>query len=264
MRSPARALLGVVLLAVLAGPFRAPEASAAPYTIVTTDGQRVSVLDLPRNTGKVTKFRLHPDGRLSSFPSVRIDWKATEAANAPPAEAAATPVPSSVRSAPRVSALAGKLSVDESRANAGGDTMKLKSGKAADMNANGPYFGEKSVAQYLSIGELYFSSEGCPLQRAVFTGTVANSSKKKLRDLRALVLLFDQSTNRTIERMESVHPSNLGPGDEARIFLYLSCDDAHIGSTYLALLRDVSGTAEDLARPGRENPFAQPTPAVRK
>ncbi|MBK9089497.1 MAG: hypothetical protein IPL90_10790 [Holophagales bacterium] len=64
--------------------------------------------------------------------------------------------------------------------------------------------------------------------------------------------------------MESFDPPNLAPGEEAQIFLYVSCDSAVLASakayqSYAAVLRDVSGTAEELQKPGQESPFA-PTP----
>ncbi len=260
-----RAVLAVLTLSVCAGTFANVEAANAPYVIVTTDGQRLDVLDIPRNTDKTTRFRMYPDGRLSSYPSSRIDWKATDAANAAPsAPAASTPPPTPVGAGPGLSALAGTLDVDGGRGNTAGDTMKLKSGKEADMNDRGPFFGEKSVMDYLGIGALVFSTAGCPVERAVFAGSVTNKSKKKLRDLRGLVLLVERGTNRTVERMESFDPPNLAPGEEAQIFLYVSCDSAVQMSakayqSYAAVLRDVSGIAEELQKPGKESPFA-PTP----
>lgn len=259
-----RAVLIVLTLVFCTGTFAMPGAASPPYVIVTSDGQRVGVLDLPRNTDKVTKFRMHPDGRLSSFPSARIDWKATDAANsAPAAPATVQPTATPAGAAPRLSALAGTLDVNGERGNTAGDTMKLKSGKAADMYDTGPFFGEKSVLEYLGIGSLVFSAAGCPAERAVFAGSVTNKSKKKLRDLKGLVLLAERGTNRTIERMESFDPSNLAPGEEAQIFLYVSCDSA-ASRNFVALLRDVSGTAEDLEKPGRENPFAPTATPGRK
>jgi hypothetical protein len=260
-----RAGLAVLILSICAGTFANLAAANAPYVIVTADGQRLEVLDIPRNTDKTTKFRSYPDGRLSSFPSARIDWKATDAANAAPAAPAIpTPPPTPVGAGPRLSALAGTLDVDGGRGNTAGDTMKLKSGKAANMYDQGPFFGEKSVMSYLGIGALVFSAAGCPVERAVFAGSVTNKSKKKLRDLRGLVLLVERGTNRTVERMESFDPPNLAPGEEAQIFLYVSCDSAVLPSAkayqnYAAVLRDVSGTAEELQKPGQESPFA-PSP----
>ena len=254
-----RAVLTVLILSICAGTFANLEAADAPFVIVTADGQQVGVLDIPRNTGKVTKFRVHPDGRLSSFPSARIDWKATDAANtALAAPTTVPPSPTPVGAGPRLSALAGTLDIDGGRGNTAGDTMKLKSGKAANMNTQAPFFGDKSVMDYLGFGALVFSAAGCPTERAVFAGSVTNRSTKKLRDLRGLVLLAERGTNRTVERMESFDPPNLAPGEEAQIFLYVSCDSAG-SSSFIALLRDVSGTAEELEKPGRENPFA-PTP----
>lgn len=268
MGQTTRAVLAVLALFLCAGTFATLEATDAPYVIVTSDGQRLGVMDPPRNTDKVTKFRMHPDGRLSSFPSARIDWKATEAANAVlAAPVAATPPPTPVGAGPRLSALAGTLDVDAGRGNTAGDTMKLKSGKAANMNNQGPFFGEKSVMEHLGIGALVFSAAGCPVERAVFAGSVTNRSKKKLRDLRGLVLLAEGSTGRTVERLESFDPPHIAPGEEAQIFLYVSCDSATLMGakayqTYSAFLRDVSGTAEDLEKPGKESPFSStPTPA---
>lgn len=261
-----RAVLAVLILCACIGTVARLEAASPPFVIVTSDGQRIGVLDVPRNTDKMTKFRIYPDGSLSSFPSARIDWKATDAANAAPASPAkAPPPPTPVGAGPRLSALASTLDIDGARGNTSGDTMKLKSGKAVDMNDQGPFFGEKSVMDYLGIGALAFSAAGCPVERAVFAGSVTNRSKKKLRDLRALVLLAERGSNRTVERMESLDPPNLAPGEEAQLFLYVSCDSAGSGSSaayqsYVALLRDVSGTVEELEKPGKESPFA-PTPA---
>lgn len=265
-----RAVLVVFILSVCVGTFANLEAASAPYVIVTADGQRLEVLDIPRNTEKTTKFRMYPDGRLSSFPSARIDWKATDAANsAPAAPTIATPPPTPVGAGPRLSALAGTLDIDGGRGNTAGNTMKLKSGKAANMNDQGPFFGDRSVMDSLGIGALVFSAAGCPVERAVFAGSVTNKSKKKLRDLRGLVLLAERSTGRTVERMESFDPPNIAPGEEAQIFLFVSCDSTGLrGGTayqdYVAVLRDVSGTAEELEKPSKENPFAPTPPSGRK
>jgi len=263
MSSVIRTALAVATLAACLDVSSALEA-AAPFTIVTKDGQRVEVLDPPRNTGKSTTFRMYPEGRLASFPSARIDWKATEAANAAPAAPSATPVPTPPGAGPRLSALAREMTIDEGRANSSGDTMKLKSGKAADMYETGPYFGEKSVAKHLTAGSLAFSAAGCPSQRAVFAGTVTNTSRKKLRHLKALVALADVSSGTKTERIESLDPPNLAPGEDASILLYVSCDYANASSRFAAVLRDISGTAEDLEKAGRENPFAKPAGETRK
>lgn len=254
-----RAIVAVLMLSICVGTFATLEAAEARFVILTTDGQRLDVLDLPRNTDKMTKFRTYQDGRLSSLPSARIDWKATDAANAElanPVPPTATPTPPGRR--PRLSGIAGTLDVDGSRGNTAGDTMKLKSGKAVNMNDQGPFFGEKSVLDYLGIGAFAFSAAGCPYERAVVAGSIVNRSKKKLRDLRGLVVLLERGTNRTFERMESFDPPNLAPGEEAEIFLYISCDSAR-SSSFVGILRDISGTAEELEKPGKENPFA-PTP----
>lgn len=263
--SKSRAVLLLILFVCAAG-FANLEAAEAPWVIVTADGQQIGVLDIPRNTSKVTKFRTY-DGRLSSLPSARIDWKATDAANAAlAAPAIAPPTPTPVGAKPRLSSLAGTLDVDGGRGNTDGDTMKLRSGKTINMSEQGPFFGEKSVMSHLRIGALVFSAAGCPVERAVFAGIVTNRSNKKLRDLRGLVLLAETGTKRTVERMESFDPPNLAPGDEAQIFLYVSCDaafqkNATAYQNYTAFLRDVSGKVEELEKPGKENPFA-PTPAT--
>lgn len=249
----------VVVLGLLAACLIPAGAARGAYVIVTTDGQRLEVIDPPSSEGKTTRFRLAPAGTLSSLPTARIDWKATEAANAQPAAPAATPTapPDRVR---RLQSIAGKLSIDESRANASGDTMKV-AGNPTDMAADRWYFGEKSVAQYLEAGELYLFSGGCPLQRAYFAGTIRNASPKKISGLRALVVLRHRYTGQTVERIESTDPPNLMPGEEAKVLVVMSCDSAAVSmGQWAGYLRDVSGNAEELARPGKENPFARPTP----
>ena len=55
---------------------------ACPYILVTTAGERIGTLDLPKRDGKSVKFRMCVNGTLTMFPSADVDWGATEKANA--------------------------------------------------------------------------------------------------------------------------------------------------------------------------------------
>jgi hypothetical protein len=55
---------------------------ACPYVLVTTAGERIGTLDLPKHDGKPVKFRSCVNGTLTMFPSADVNWGATEKANA--------------------------------------------------------------------------------------------------------------------------------------------------------------------------------------
>jgi len=55
---------------------------ACPYVLVTTAGERLGILDLPKHDGKPAKFRMCVNGTLTMFPSADVDWAATEKMNA--------------------------------------------------------------------------------------------------------------------------------------------------------------------------------------
>lgn len=62
-----------------------------PYVLVTTAGERIGSLDLPKRDGKPVKFRMCVNGTLTIFPSADVDWGATQKANA----GARSPAPAS-------------------------------------------------------------------------------------------------------------------------------------------------------------------------
>jgi hypothetical protein len=78
----------------------------------------------------------------------------------------------------------------------------------------------------------------------------------KLRDLRAYVVVGSRRTGQHNGQIQTMDPSNLMPGEAAKIFLYLSCDFAGRGGSYsgssdlVVLLPDVSGRTENLEKPG--------------
>jgi hypothetical protein len=55
---------------------------ACPYVLVTTAGERIGTMDLPKHDGKPLKFRMCTNGTLTMFPSADVNWGATEKANA--------------------------------------------------------------------------------------------------------------------------------------------------------------------------------------
>jgi hypothetical protein len=73
-----------------------------PYVLVTTTGERIGTLDLPKHDGKPVKFRMCVNGTLTMFSSANVNWGATEKANAsgpaptPASGLAATPVRASL------------------------------------------------------------------------------------------------------------------------------------------------------------------------
>jgi hypothetical protein len=234
---------------------------ACPYVLVTTAGERLGILDLPKHDGKPVKFRLCSNTTLSVYQAAGVDWVATEKANA----AGPAPAPGSglAPQPPRqsLSGVAKKTSlrdpdalVKHNQALSG----KMKVGEnEVSLDNSAPYFGKQSVAQYLSLGTFLADTAGCPGARARAYGSVKNISRMKLRGLKALVVIGSLRSGDTNGEVQSMDPSDLVPGEESEIFLWLSCDWARKATSMYptpnekvpVMLADVAGRTEEVARP---------------
>lgn len=144
--------------------------------------------------------------------------------------------------------------------------MRKADGKALSLDSDAPFFGADSVAKHLKATRLASNLSGCPDQRALVYGSVRNVSRLKLRGLKAHVLVGDLSTGQKNEQIQTMEPENILPGEEAEIHLYISCSWAGTpgrNGRYVFLLDDVSGKAEELAKPDGTNPFADKPPAAK-
>jgi len=251
-------------------------ASACPYVVVTTAGERVGSLDRPSHDGKPLKFRLCPNGTLTVFPARDVDWSATEAANAAGPAAAATPGLAPVPTKQTLSGIAKQMSLRDMDAAVKQNQLsgKIKvGGREISLDDTAPFFGKESVAQYLRLSTFVADTSGCPGTRARAYGSVKNISRFKLRNLRALVVIGSLKTGDMNGQVQTMDPADLVPGEEAEIYLSLSCDWAGRSSgTYLgrndslvALLPDVAGRVEEVEKPDGTNPFLPAkTPASAK
>lgn len=246
----------------------AENAAAAPrYILVTRSGQRIEATAKPKTSGKNVTFFLTDGNVLTSLAAAEIDWDATEKLNAAPqAPAAPTPAPTAK---PRLADLTAGLHVDSDKAEArqkAEGTMTKKGDDKVVSVTDGPFFGADSVAKYLEATRLASNLNGCPGQRALVYGSVRNISKLKLRNLKARVLIGDPYTGKKNEQIQTMDPENILPGEEAEIHLYISCgwvSHPEASGVYVFFLSDVSGKAEELAKPDGTNPFL-PTPPVPK
>lgn len=246
---------------------------ACPYVLVTTAGERIGTLDLPKHDGRPVKFRMCVNGTLTMFPSADVNWGATEKANAsgpaptPASSLAATPVRATL------SGFAGRAKLRDSDEVVKQNQTHFGKIKLGDhevsLDDSAPYFGKESVGQYVKLSTFLADTTGCPTTRARVYGTVKNVSRMKLRGLKALVMIGSLRSGDYNGQIQSMDPSDLVPGEEAEIFLWLSCDWAkRTTATYLmrnenvvVLLADVAGRTEEVARPDGANPFETPAPA---
>ena len=109
--------------------------------------------------------------------------------------------------------------------------MKL-GGREIALDDSAPFFGKESVAQHVQLSAFYADAGGCPAQRARAYGTVKNISRMKLRGLKALVLIGSLKSGDYNGQVQSMDPSDLVPGEESEIFLWLSCDWAGKSSSF--------------------------------
>jgi hypothetical protein len=238
-----------------------------PYVLVTTSGERIGTLDLPKRDGKPVKFRLCANGTLTMFPSADVDWGATEKANAsgPAPTLVPTPVLAPTPTPQVLSGIANKMLVRDAeglvKQNENSGKLKTASGKEILFEGRN-FFGKDSVASYLELGDFLANTSSCPTSRAVAYGVVKNISRMKLRELKAYVVIGSLRTGQNNGQIQTMDPSNLMPGEEAKIFLYLTCDFTTKSGYYprgdnsiVVFLPDVSGKAEELEKPGATSPF---------
>jgi hypothetical protein len=248
-----------------------PVEKACPYFVVTTAGERVGALDPPNHDGKPVKFRLCANGMLTVFAARDVDWDATArtngsgraAAPAPSLAPAATPASLS-GFAKQTSLRDADAAVRQNQARSG--KMKI-GGREVSLDDSVPYFGKDSVAQHLLLGSFWADAAGCPGTRARAHGPAKNVSRTRLRGLKALVLVGSAKSGDVTGQVQTMDPSDLAPGEEAEITLWLSCDGAGKVSTFRApndaipvVLGDVAGRTEEVAKPEAANPLETPVP----
>ena len=244
---------------------------ACPYVLVTTAGERIGTLDLPKRDGKPVKFRICVNRALTMFPSADVDWGATEKANA----SGPAPTPGFAPQPPRksLSDLAKQTSLrDADAAVKQNQTLsgKMKiGGREVSFDNSAPFFGKESVAPYLKLNTFLLNTTGCPGSRALAYGSVMNLSRMKLGGLKALVVIGSPRSGDYNGQVQSMDPSNLGPGQESQIFLWLSCDWAQKATSasgagnegVVVMLADVAGRTEEVARTGGTSPLETAAPA---
>ncbi len=197
-----------------------------PHVLVTTAGEHIGSLDLPRRDGKPVKFRTCVNGTLTMLPSSDVDWGATERENA----SRPTPMPSGLAPQPTrqsLSGLAKQTSLRDVDAVVKQNQLsgKIKLGsREVSLDDSAPFFGKESVAQYIRLSTFFADTTGCPGARARAYGSVKNISRMKLRGLKALVVIGSLRSGDFNGQVQSMDPSDLVPGEESEIMLWLSCD----------------------------------------
>lgn len=244
-----------------------------PFVLVTVSGERVGTLDRPNHDGKPVKFRLCSNRQLTMFSATDVDWASTEAANARDPSSAAASAASPAPTKPSLSGFAKQTKLrDADEAVKQNQTLsgKMKmGGREISLDESAPFFGKESVAAYVRLGTFVADTSGCPLSRARAYGTVKNVSRFKLRNLRALVVIGSLRSGSANGQVQTMDPSDLVPGEESEIFLWLSCDWAGKSTPYyqarndavIVALPDVAGRIEEVAKPDGTSPFEAPTPS---
>jgi hypothetical protein len=248
-------------------------ATPCPFVLVTAAGERVGSLDRPNHDGKPVKFRVCPHGTLTMFPERDVDWPATEKANTsgptttPTPSLSLTPTRASLQGyAKQTSLRDGEAAVKQNQTLSG----KMKIGdRIISLDDSAPFFGDQSVARYLRLSTFLADTSGCPRTRARAYGSVKNVSRMNLRGLKALVLIGSLRSGDYNGQVQTMDPSDLVPGEEAEIFLWLSCDWALRAAganrvrsdNVLVVLADVAGHADEVAHPDGSSPFETPAPA---
>jgi hypothetical protein len=248
-----------------------PVTKACPFYVVTRSGEHIGSLDHPNHDGKPVKFRMCSNATLTALPAQDVDWAATDRANAAGAPGPAAPGLAPVPTRSSLTGLARQTSLQDAdafvkRNQTLSGKMKIGAREIA-LDEAAPFFGKDSVAQYLNLSAFYADASGCPGTRARAYGSVKNVSRMKLRGLKALVLIGSLKTGDYNGQIQSMDPSDLTPGEESEIFLWLSCDWAGKASPYrsrselvLVVIEDVAGRTEEVARPDGSSPFETPAP----
>jgi hypothetical protein len=168
-----------------------------------------------------------------------------------------------------------KLRDTDEAVKSNSDAGKMKVGaREMEIDDKAPFFGKESVGSYLRIGTFFSDISGCPASRARAYGTVKNVSRFKLRNLRAYVAIGSVRSGDMNGQVQTMDPSDLVPGEESEVFVFLSCDWVEKLSQKFRLkdqgivvfIVDVAGRTEDVAKPDGSNPFETPAakpPAVR-
>jgi len=259
---------------------------ACPYVLVTSAGERIGTLDRPNHDGKPVRFRHCPTGTLSVYAARDVDWEETERANSagPKATPSAVhmldtmpPTPTPTKATVSGYAKIGPGLDAEGAVKRNQYSGKMKVGdREYVMDGSTGFFGQDSVARYLAIGKFIANTSGCPQTRAQAYGVVKNISTLKLRSLRALVVVGSLSSGEVGGQVQSMNPSDLMPGEQAEIYLWLSCDfrsrpssapvPSYVEEAFAVFLPDVAGRAESLEKPDESSsgvvriPVATPTP----
>jgi hypothetical protein len=241
---------------------------ACPYVLVTRSGERIGSMDRPNHDGKPVKFRLCANTTLTLYPAGDVDWDETARANSvgaqptPSASDAAGPGLTPTKATVSGYAKSTPLLDAESAVRKNQYAGKMKVGdREYVMDGSTGFFGQDSVTRYLAIGKFVADTAGCPQSLAQAYGIVRNVSTLRLRSLRALVVVGSGRAGEVDGQVQSMSPSELMPGEQAEITLWLPCEFASRSSnaaeTFAVLLSDVAGRTESFEKPA---PAVTPTP----
>lgn len=251
-------------------PFTTPlHAQTNPYLVVLTTGETLKALEKPSVQGKLALVLVWPDGDRSTVPASKIDWAATQKANAAPKP---TPTLTSwdlanLHGRPSLKRVAAKTSVDgnEAAARSGAfGKIQTKDGEAIVVQHDGLQRASNSVLDHVQVTRMSID------QACTMTITLQNVSGFKLVHLIAYVQVPypDWEEHTADVQTLTLHMPALLPGDEADVSAPVSC----FGSPEARIrLRDVTGTiaksyavSESAARPlsvPTRTPTAPPRPA---
>ncbi len=277
-RTRSKQILTLAALLLLLGALPAPAADN-PYIVVTTTGERLKVVEKPAVQGKLATLLLFPDGARATLAVAKIDWAATERANAGP-----TPTPAltswekemvkgntGVKTLNKVAE--GKKVDDEKAAARSGDYGKIKtsSGDSYAVATDGAGLAGNSVLKYAQLVSLTVDASACPFGSGAAVATFRNISALGLKSLKAIFLVArgpGGTSNRNATSVVSVSVPDLSPGAERTIRIYVDCSALQAAGMDAVLFEDLTGSAEQ-AYPYASGdvkpwPAGVPTPAPSK
>lgn len=258
------ALLAAALL-VLAAPFLAPLAAQEhPYVLVLTSGETVKAIQKPSIQGKLALVLVWPDGERSTVPVSKIDWPATEKANAGPRP---TPTLSSwdrenLKGDASLKGVAKTSKVDDDKATAkSGDYGKIKSkdGTEVVVQSDATGLAADSVLKYVQLTNVVVD-RWCDA-----TLTFRNLSTFKVKKIKVYLLIPERRYDGDTDLVQSSTHTlpELMPGQEARLKISVSCYGSQDDRVSV---KDITGTTAQAYAAGEVQPWPEgvPTPGPTK
>lgn len=258
MNRPARPAL--LLLAALALASSGPLSAADhPYLVVTTTGETVKALQKPSVQGKLATILLFPDGNRTTLAASKIDWPATERANAGPPP---TPTISSwdlenMAGDASLKGVAGRTKVDDAKATGKATDygkIKTQTGESYAVASDGAGLAANSVMKHVEMTDVTIG------RYCTATVTLRNVSSFRLKKLEAVFVVPVRLSSKPDDEVDETVAEglpDLGPGQSIKVRLSVNCYGA---LSSRITLRDVTGSTEQAFPAGEVQPYPQSVP----